>query len=104
MRSLLVEKYAAMFQPHGPGSLGKREANLPVPNAKGNIPGIGSFLGLQGFGTAVQQMYARLLRLNTGFEDSPTFLRGLQLLRVVAAPGLGKVGYATSPSCFATIS
>jgi len=96
VRRLLVEQYTSIFQLHGPGSPGKREENLPVPNVHGNITGIGSFLGLQGFETVVQQVYGRLLRLNTGFFDSPAFTRSLQLLRVVAAPGLGKVGCTTS--------
>ncbi len=96
VRRLLVEQYTSIFQLRGPGSPGKQEENLPVPNVHGNITGIGSFLGLQGFETVVQQIYGRLLRLNTGFFDSPAFTRSLQLLRVVAAPGLGKVGCTTS--------
>ena len=92
VRRLLVKQYTSVFQMCGPGSPGKREENLPSPNIFGTIASIGSFLGLQGYETVVQQMYRRLLRLNTGFFDSPTFLRSLQLLRVVAAPGLGKVG------------
>jgi len=96
VRRLLVERYTSTFQLHGPGSLGKRKENLPAPNVHGNIKGIGSFFRLQGFETVVQQIYGQLLRLNTGFFDSPAFLRSLQLLRVVAAPGLGKVGCTTS--------
>ncbi|KAL3156272.1 hypothetical protein ABBQ32_012545 [Trebouxia sp. C0010 RCD-2024] len=90
VRRLLVEQYPSIFQLHGPGSLGKRQENFPLPNVYGNITGIGSFLGLQGYETVVQQIYRRLLRLNTGFFDSPAFARSLQLLRIVAAPGLGK--------------
>lgn len=96
VRRLLVEQYSSIFQLHGPGSLGKRQENFPLPNVYGNITGIGSFLGLQGYETVVQQIYRRLLRLNTGFFDSPAFARSLQLLRIVAAPGLGKVGCITS--------
>ncbi len=99
VRRLLVEQYTSIFQLRGLGSPGKREENLLVPKfmaTNGNITGIGSFLGLQGFETVVQQIYGRLLRLNTGFFDSPAFTRSLQLLRVVAAPGLGKVGCTTS--------
>ncbi len=103
VRRLLVEQYTSTFQLHGPGSLGKREENLPAPNVHGNITGIGSFLGLQAFDTIVQQIYSGLLRLNTGFFDLPVFMRSLQLLWVVAAPGLGKVGCTTSLRRFPAI-
>ena len=96
VRHLLVEQYTSMIQLRGPGSPKKRQESLPLPNAYGTIPGIGSFLGLQGYETVAQQIYGRLLRLNTGFSYSPAFTRSLQLLRVVAAPGLGKVGCTTS--------
>ena len=96
VRRMLAEQYTSTFQLHGPGSPEKRQDNLPSPDAYGNITGIGSFLGLQGYETVVQQIYRRLLRLNIGFSDSPAFTRSLQLLRIVAAPGLGKVGCTTT--------
>lgn len=104
VRRLLVAQYSSIFQLPGPGSPGKRQENLPSPNVHGNITGIGSYLGLQGYETVVQQIYRRLLRLNTGFFDSDVFIRSLQLLRIVAAPGLGKVGCTTSSRCFAAIN
>ena len=40
----------------------------------------------------MQQVHRRLLRLQIGCHDSSQFTRSLQLLQLVAAPGLGKVG------------
>ncbi|KAL8794088.1 MAG: hypothetical protein Q9182_007636 [Xanthomendoza sp. 2 TL-2023] len=68
----------------------KRAAELPLPDIAGKISAFGTYFGLEGFGAVVQQMHRQLLRLSIAFDDSVQFLRSLQLLRVVAAPGLGK--------------
>lgn len=69
----------------------KRAAELPLPDIAGKISAFGTYFGLEGFDAVVQQMHRQLLRLSIAFDDSVQFLRSLQLLRVVAAPGLGKV-------------
>ena len=60
-----------------------------LPHA--NIVGLGSFFELQGAHTLVVQLRKRLLSLQNAFVHHPEFRRSLQLLRLVAAPGLRKV-------------
>ena len=70
----------------------KRATDLPLPDSSGKISAFGSYFRLEGFHPVVQQVYRRLLRLHTGFQDSAQFTRSLQLLRLVT--GLGKVSLA----------
>ena len=72
----------------------KRATDLPLPDSSGNISAFGSYFGLEEFNPVVQQVYRRLLRLHIGFRDSVQFTRSSQLLRLVAAPGLGNVSLA----------
>ena len=53
-----------------------------------------SFFPLEGFDEVVKQMLRRLLKLNSSFIPNNMFMKSLQLLRLVAAPGMGKVGLA----------
>ena len=92
VRQLLVDTYISAFQLSSSVLPRKRVADLPLPDSFGNITAFGTFFGLEGFDAIVRQVYRRLLRLHIGFHDSPQFTRSLQLLRLVAAPGLGKVG------------
>ena len=92
VRCLLVNKYTSGFRLRGSHSSEKRAADLPLPDSFGNISALGTFFGLEGFDAVAQQVYRRLLRLHIGFHDSVQFTRSLQLLRLVATPGLGKVG------------
>ena len=97
VRRLLLDNYTSdfqlrSFQLHGSALPEKRTADLPLPDSSGNISAFGTCFGLEGFDAVVQQVYRRLLCLHIGFHDSSQFTRSLQLLRLVAAPGLGKVG------------
>lgn len=92
VRRLLLDNYTSGFQLHGSALHEKRAADLPLPDSSGNISAFGTCFGLEGFDAVVQQVHRRLLRLHIGFHDSSQFTRSLQLLRLVAAPGLGKVG------------
>lgn len=96
VRCLLVESYTSEFQLRNFKSCRsrqseKRSAELPPPDRHGKISAFGSFFGLEGFDAVVRQVHRALLRLHIGVEDTSEFARSLQLLRLVAAPGLGKV-------------
>lgn len=97
VRRLLTEAYTSDFQLHSSEASVKRAADLPAADADGHIAGFGTFFGLGGFDAVVQQVYRRLLRLHICFADHDDFLRGLQLLRLVSAPGMGKVGCTSDP-------
>lgn len=49
------------------------------------------YTSLQGYDSLVKQVWRRLRQLQSAFVSSTDFERSLQLLRLVAAPGLGKV-------------
>ena len=93
VRRLLAELYTSEFQLHGSDSSVKRTADLPRPAATacGDLAGFGQYFGLEGFDSVVQQVRRQLFRLHRGFADHDEFIRGLQLLRLVSAPGMGKV-------------
>ena len=74
----------------GPAQPHRRSSNLPQLD----IVGLGSYFELQGAHTLVVQLRKRLLSLQKGFVHHPEFSWGLHLLRLVAAPGLGKVNVA----------
>ena len=69
---------------------------LPLPDSHHHITAFGTYFGLAGYNAIAQQLYQRLLCLHNGFCDSPQFTRSLQLLRQVAALGVGKVGSCLS--------
>ena len=87
---LLDHDYTSRVCLTGPVRPQRRTSNLPQLD----IVGLGSYFELQGAHTLVVQLRKRLLSLQKGFVHHPEFSRGLQLLRLVAAPGLGKVNVA----------
>ena len=94
VRRLLADTYTSEFQLHGSDSSVERTADLPWPAAAacGDLAGFGQYFGLEGFDSVVQQVRRQLFRLHRGFADHDEFIRGLQLLRLVSPPGMGKVG------------
>jgi hypothetical protein len=64
------------------------------------ISGVGSYFQLAGYARVVDQVLQALWALEGGFIFEDDFVRGLQLLRLVAAPGMGKVSAADpDPDC-----
>ena len=94
-RLLLLQDYQAYFSKDGPALPRSREAtiDLQAPSPRSIYP-LGSFFPLEGFDEVVKQMLRCLLKLNSSFDPNSMFLNSLQLLRLVAAPGMGKVGLA----------
>lgn len=93
-RRMLVQAYRSEFRHHTHSGFEARAAKLPPPDQSGNIDGIGTFFDLQGYGGIAQQVYRQLATMHNSIQDSTPFQESLQLLRLVAAPGLGKVGVA----------
>lgn len=87
---ILDQNYKSQVCLTGPAQTRRRLADLPQQE----IVGLGDFFKLQGAHTLVVQLRKRLLKLQKGFVQHAEFTRGLQLLRLVAAPGLGKVSVA----------
>ena len=89
-RHLLLQDYQAHFSKVGPALPPLREGTI----GSGRVYPLGSFFPLEGFDEVVKQMLRRLLKLNSSFIPDNMFMKTLQLLRLVAAPGMGKVGLA----------
>lgn len=87
---ILDQKYKPQVCLNGHAQTQQPLADLPQQE----IVGLGDFFKLQGTHTLVVQLRKRLLKLQKGFVQHAEFTRGLQLLRLVAAPGLGKVSVA----------
>lgn len=87
----LKRGYKSAFQKSGPVRFSDRSAN-PVPVKHGCVQPIGSYFQLEAYEPLVHQLLRSLKNMESIFFPKPNFERHLQLFRLIAAPGMGKVG------------
>ncbi len=83
--------YTSVFQKSGPVRLLHRSAN-PLPVQNGCVRPIGSYFQLEEYEPLLRQLLRSLKKMEANFVPIYQFERHLQLFRLVAAPGMGKVG------------
>ena len=94
--------YMSAFQKRGPVRRSDRSAN-PVLVQDGWVKPIGHYFKLEAYEPLVQQLLRCLKRMEINFEPMEDFARKLQLLRIVAAPGMGKVGWPAAVCCLGCV-
>ncbi len=85
---LLLQQYQHRFSFHRNSVRTDRTRQLSGTNA---VRQLGHHFKLAGYGSVTAQVLQALEDLHAGFDSHDDFLRGLHLLRLVAAPGMGKV-------------
>ncbi len=92
---ILLQQYRGSFRFSQPANRRTRMADL---SSMQHIKPLGSYLHLAGYARLVDQVLQALWDLEAGFTPGDNFVRGLQLLRLAAAPGMGKVSTAHRPA------
>ncbi len=85
---LLLQQYRGSFAFHPTAVQRAREGSL---SGVQKIKRLGEHFTLAGYASVIDQMLQALQDLEEDFAPHVDFQRGLQLLRLVAAPGMGKV-------------
>lgn len=94
---LLMEQYRPHFLCKRPSSALQKLEAIPIKDKW--VQKLGQYTSLQGYDSLIKQVWRRLRRLQCSFISGADFERSLQLLRLVAAPGLGKVLLHAKQGC-----